>query len=240
MMISSLLSSPRIDWQRKYRARYARTKVDILRSFYQQSLPPPSCPLKEITFLAVDFETTGLDQANDEIITIGVVPFTLDRIYLNQAKHWLVKPRKVLNESSVVIHGITHSDIRGAPDLNQFIAEILTTMQGRVMVAHYHMIERYFFDREVRERLGEGVEFPIIDTMQLEQVVVEKNYGGLLNRLKGKRKPSVRLGACRSRYGLPIYPPHHALIDAIATAELMQAQIGYHFDEKKPISQFWL
>jgi DNA polymerase-3 subunit epsilon len=240
MILRRLLSSPRIDWHGKYHARAMRTQVGSLKTFYQHPLPPPNTPLRDVTFLAVDFETTGLDQANDEIITIGVVPFTLNRIYLNQAQHWLVKPRKILNESSVVIHGITHSDIQVAPDLTHFLDEILTTMQGKVMVAHYHSIERHFFNREIRTRLGEGVEFPIIDTMQLEQTVVEKTDGGLINRLKGKRKPSLRLGASRARYGLPVYPPHHALVDAIATAELLQAQICHHFDDQHPISTFWL
>ncbi len=34
--------------------------------------------------------------------------------------------------------------------------------------------------------------------------------------------------------------PHHALTDALATAELLQAQIAYHFDPDTPISEVWL
>jgi DNA polymerase-3 subunit epsilon len=36
-----------------------------------------------------------------------------------------------------------------------------------------------------------------------------------------------RLDACRERYGLPDYQGHDALTDALATAELLLAQIAY-------------
>ena len=34
---------------------------------------------------------------------------------------------------------------------------------------------------------------------------------------------SLRLHSCRQRYGLPHYPAHDALTDAVATAELLLA-----------------
>jgi DNA polymerase-3 subunit epsilon len=39
---------------------------------------------------------------------------------------------------------------------------------------------------------------------------------------------------------LPDYTPHHALTDAIATAELLQAQIAHHFSPDMPVKDFWL
>lgn len=238
-MLSTLFKTPSIQWDSKYKAKRERSGHPLLLDFYQAQLPDKTTPLNEITFLALDFETTGLNKESDEIITIGMVPFDLHRIYLNQAKHWLVKPQQKLNESSVVIHGITHSDIMNAPDLIVYLPEILQAMQGYVIVAHYHVIERYFFSREVKQRLGEEIEFPIVDTMEIEERIISHNFG-LLDRLKGKKKPSVRLGISRLRYSLPTYAPHHALTDAIATAELLQAQIHTHFSGQEPIEHFWL
>ncbi len=36
------------------------------------------------------------------------------------------------------------------------------------MVVHYRAIERDFLDQAFRRHLGEGLQFPVIDTMQLE------------------------------------------------------------------------
>ncbi|MCV5689194.1 3'-5' exonuclease, partial [Escherichia coli] len=68
----------------------------------------------------------------------------------------------------------------------------------------------------------------------------QKRSGSLWERLKGKKPESVRLAQSRRRYGLPDYTPHHALTDAIATAELLQAQIAHHYSEEQPIREFWL
>lgn len=92
----------------------------------------------------------------------------------------------------------------------------------------------------MKVRLGEGIEFPVLDTLEIESQIQNKLSGGLWNKLKGKKPASVRLGQSRRRYHLPDYTPHHALTDAIATAELLQAQIAHHFDADMPLKSFWL
>lgn len=47
----------------------------------------------------------------------------------------------------------------------QVLAPLLEAMAGKVMVVHYRNIERAFLDQAVRRHLGEGFEFPVIDTM---------------------------------------------------------------------------
>lgn len=235
-----LFQPPSIDWQYKYKAKQNVVKDPLLQQFYQTELPNPDTPMGEMTFVAMDFETTGLNADKDEIITIGLVPFTLNRVYLNRAKHWTVRPRQKLDENSIVIHGITHNDIMDAPDLSEIVEEVLNELAGHVLVVHYHKIEREFLDRALKRRIGEGIEFPVIDTMELESQIQKRQTAGIVNKIMGKRPDSVRLGQSRMRYNLPAYTPHHALTDAIATAELLQAQIAHHFSGDQPLRQFWL
>ena len=100
-------------------------------------------------------------------------------------------------------------------------------------------IERDFFDINLRNLIGEGIVFPVVDTMQIEGDYQQEQSKGLINWIKGKRPESIRLANSRLRYGLPAYPPHHALTDAIATAELFQAQVRHHFSENDPIRRLW-
>lgn len=235
-----LFQPPSIDWPYKYKAKLNMVKDPLLQQFYQTELPNADTPMNEMTFVAMDFETTGLNADKDEIITIGLVPFTLNRVFLNRARHWTVRPRQKLDEHSIVIHGITHNDIMDAPDLSEIVEEVLKELAGHVLVVHYHRIEREFLDRALKRRIGEGIEFPVIDTMELESQIQKRQTAGIMNKLLGKRPDSVRLGQSRMRYNLPAYTPHHALTDAIATAELLQAQIAHHFSEDQPLRQFWL
>ncbi|RQW63481.1 3'-5' exonuclease [Vibrio viridaestus] len=240
MGLFSLFKPPIIDWPSKYAAREQRSDNTLLTSFYSSGLPAPTTPIEEIEFLAIDLETTGLNSQKDDIISIGVVPFTLDRVYLGHAREWMVKPRRKLSEESIVIHGITHSDIANAPDFTEIFPDLLKMMEGRIMVVHYLEIERTFLDKVFKSRVGEGFEFPVIDTMNIEEKVLKKSQKGFFNFRNSPEKISTRLALSRRRYGLPNYPPHHALTDAIATAELLQAQIAHYFNAKQEISQFWL
>ncbi len=74
--------------------------------------------------------------------------------------------------------------------------------------------------------------------MALEQEILGR-HRGLMAKLMGQPLPSVRLPDCRQRYGLPAYQLHHATVDAMATAELLQAQLAHHYPPDMPIGQLW-
>ncbi|SDI75040.1 DNA polymerase-3 subunit epsilon [Ferrimonas sediminum] len=233
-------ATPTQDWEARF-AEQAKTARDgRLKHYFRAGLVPAATPLAEVPFVALDFETTGLDAENDSIISIGLVPFDLNRVYCRQACHWLVSPRSPLQEDSVVIHGITHSDLSDAPDLRRILHQVLDALAGKVVVVHYRNIEREFLDKALMTRLGEGIAFPMVDTLQIESDLQHSKRQWSWRRLLGREKnESVRLGSSRSRYGLPVYQPHHALTDAIATAELFQAQVAHHFSPDLPIGQLW-
>ena len=93
---------------------------------------------------------------------------------------------------------------------------------------------------ELSQHLGEGLQFPVIDTMELE-ARLHRGDGepSWFQRLFGKRHQSIRLADSRLRYNLPLYQAHHALTDAIATAELLQAQALTHYSPQVPVSRLW-
>ncbi|WP_299199912.1 3'-5' exonuclease [uncultured Amphritea sp.] len=227
-------------WAVQYQKLALNVRDERLRRFYQQGLPGVETPLTDVSFVALDFETTGLDAEHDEIISIGLVPFDLNRIRLRDSRYWLLKPRRELTETSVPFHGITHSQLNDAPDLNQILDEVLDEIAGKIVVVHYRYIEREFFDAAVKRRLGEGICFPVVDTMEQEAMLYRRGIVSRVKRLAGLKPESIRLGDSRLRYNLPHYGQHHALTDAVATAELLQAQIRHRYSETTPISDLWI
>jgi DNA polymerase-3 subunit epsilon len=229
-----------LNWSAFLKLKAQLSKDARLKKFYDVGTYNDDTKLQDIEFVALDFETTGLDPKKNSIISIGLVPFTLKRIYCNQAKSWFINPKDKLQEDSIIIHGITHSDLKGAPDLRRILDQLLEQLAGKVVVVHYRNIERPFLDLHLRALFKEGIVFPVVDTMQIESNIQRKLAAGFLNRLRGKKPASIRLGQSRTRYHLPTYQPHDALTDAIATAELLQAQVGYHFSPDTPIKDLWL
>ncbi len=228
------------EWQTQFGelARHARDYR--LERFYRAGAVNAETPLSEVPFVAMDFETTGLNPKKDAIVSIGLAPFDLQRIRCREARHWILNPHKPMAEESVVIHGITHSEVKAAPDLLLVLDELLTALAGRVVVVHHRTIERGFLDAALKARLNEGIVFPAVDTMELEARLHRRRPLGLWARLRGRKPASIRLSDSRSRYHLPFYQPHHAQTDALATAELLQAQIAHHFSPDTPIGDLWV
>lgn len=228
----------RIDWATRFQALAAQARNPLLKNFYAAGVVPAGTPLEQVPLLALDVETTGLDAQKDAIVSIGLMPFTLQRIRCAEARYWVVKPRTELSDESVTFHHITHSDIRHAPTLPHVLNALLGAMAGHVMVVHYRNLERGFLDNAVRRYLGEGLEFPVIDTMQLE-ALLHRGKRSWRDRLLRRPPASIRLADSRARYHLPPYHAHHALTDALATAELLQAQVAHRFEAGMEIGRLW-
>ena len=171
---SDQLESMNSSWHEYYGHQAMASKDERLQRFYQAGVATPEATIANTPMVAMDFETTGLNVEEDEIVSIGIVPFSLQRIFCRESRHWLVKPTNKLQESSVVIHGITHSDINTAPDLDLVLDEVLKLLAGKLVVVHYRFIEREFLARALLKRLGESIAFPVVDTMELEQRISGK------------------------------------------------------------------
>lgn len=230
-----------VDWPARFPALQQSARDPRLQAFYAAGAVTADTPLQDVPLLALDVETTGLNPATDGIVSVGLVPMSLDRIRASQGRHWLVKPRVPLADEAVTFHGITHQQLRQAPDLDDVLADLLTIMAGQVMVVHCRDIERQFLDQALRRRIGEGIEFPVIDTMELEARLHRRPPPPWWRRLGRPLPPpvSIRLAASRARYGLPRYRLHHALSDALASAELLQAQVAYRYASSTRVAELW-
>ena len=228
------------DWPKRF-SMLAETAHDPrLKAFYAQGTPSGDSPLQHVPLAALDVETTGLNTSQDEIVSIGVVPMTLARIQASASRYWVVHPKTELRPESITIHAITHSQIEEAPDLEAILDELLPMLAGRIIVVHCRDIERSFLNAALMSRIGEGIEFPVIDTMELE-ARLHRKPPTLFARLLGRRtRPvSIRLAPSRTRYRLPRYRAHHALTDALASAELLQAQVAHRFSPQTPLHELW-
>jgi DNA polymerase-3 subunit epsilon len=237
---NSISAAPAVsDWQQYYLQQAAEVKHPLLQQFYANGMVAGDTPINQVPMVAIDFETTGFSPTDNGIVSIGLVPFNLQCVFSSGARQWLLKPRVKLTDSSITVHRITHSEISRAPDLSLVLPELLPLLAGKVAVVHYRQIERPFLDAGVNATLGEGMLFPVIDTLELEARLHRVKPLSWWDRVRRHQQVSIRLDASRSRYNLPPYRPHHAVTDATASAELLQAQIAHRFSPQTPVSMLW-
>lgn len=227
------------DWSRYFSAQAERCMEPALSEYFRAGVIDAATPIIDAPLLALDVETTGLDPEKDAIISLGAIPFDAARIRCREAQYWVVKPTSELSEESVTYHHITHTELQHAPSLKTVLRELLEVMQGHIVVVHYRNIERGFLDQACQRHFNESFCFPLIDTMELEARLHPVRQPGRLARLFGRKPLSIRLDDSRRRYHLPSYHAHHALSDALATAELLQAQIATHYTPETPVSELW-
>lgn len=169
---------------------------------------------REARLVAVDIETTGLDPRTDRVISFGAIPIERGRIVAGASVYGLVNPQRELPAQSILIHGIREQDLRDAPAAPEALAPLAEALTGAEVVAHAEWVERGFLSKPLR---GLGVRLPrtLIDTAQLYRLwEVEQQHPD----------PQLRaLSAIAEDLGLPVHRPHHALGDALTTAQAFLA-----------------
>jgi DNA polymerase III subunit epsilon len=180
---------------------------------------------REASFAVVDLETTGLHSGTHEVLSVGVVPVDRGRIILGRSYYSTVRPDVAPDSRTVVIHGIRPVDAAGARPAHEVATELVEQLGDRILVAHVASIEREFLTawlKEVGYRPGR-----IVDTDLLARLAISRRGGPLV-------EAHVGLGAAAAEFGLPEHRRHHALGDALTTAQLFLALASLLFPNRDP------
>ncbi len=190
-----------------------------LRNYYETPFPDKNSDWRQIDYLALDFETTGLDDRRDEILSVGYTTVNGSCLRLADATHILTRPKGAIPGGSAVIHGILDDEAAGAEELEDVLPRLLDALAGKVMLAHFATIEYNFLSNACKRIYGFPFLGPVVDTLSTEARI-------LRDRDIPIQSGDLRLANTRARYGLPRYRAHNALVDAIATGELFLAQLA--------------
>lgn len=219
--LRTLIGSDLIRWWLGMRCR-----GEAMRRYYKQDYPTLDTQFSGVEFLAVDLETTGTDPRADAIVSIGWVPIVGGVIRMDGADHRLVRADRPVSQESAAVHGILDEHLKDAPPLEDVLPDFLDALSGRIPVAHHAMFEAGFIGTACKRFYGCALEVPFVDTLQVERRLYAR-------RNQEAKSGDLRLQACRDRYGLPRYRGHDALIDAIACAELLLAQVAHQTTAKR-------
>lgn len=159
-------------------------------------------------FISLDFEATGLDFARNTIISFGTVPIVDGRIDVGGASYQLVDPLDVeLNPQAITIHGLRPLDLRDAPSIEAARAALGNALDRRFLVTWFAEVEAAF----LAKLFGGRSKTWLRRSVDVRRLVVA---------LEGGEGGPLTLEACARRYGVPVASPHHALDDALVTAQL--------------------
>ena len=209
--------SPNSPEQKRQSIEILDSWPNALQSYLQKPLIDWEATMNELSFVALDFETTGVDARGDKILSIGVVDLTLEGIDIASTKEWFICHGQFIKPETAEINGLTPQDLAHGLHIDQGMNHLLERMEGKVILAHGCCIEKAFIKHYFATRYQMD-ELPayFIDTLQIEK---QFSYAG-----KTGAHPSYQLDDLRSHYHLPDYHSHSAASDALACAELFLVQ----------------
>ncbi|BAO43989.1 exonuclease domain-containing protein [Thiolapillus brandeum] len=205
-----------------------------MKNFLGTEFPHRKLPIHDVPLLAMDFETTGLDANKDHLLSVGHVELLHEKLLLGSARHQIIRSNREMADENISIHHITHDQVADGMGLEKVVESILEALSGKVLLAHHAKVEIGFLQQACRRLYGMAPVLPAIDTMQIAR-----------KRLERLQQPiqanELRLFNLRSKYGLPPYRAHNALMDAIATGELFLAQLAHgSYSKSPPLKNFLL
>lgn len=188
----------------------------ILQKTWNTSAPPAGSDWRDVSFLVCDAEMSSLDVTEGELLSLGWVCIERGAVVLESARHYLLKARNSVGQSAT-IHQLRDCELQEGRSESEILQLFLSAAAGRILVFHNAALDIAFLTQLSHREFGVPLLLPTVDTLLLEEAILRRRHAPIL-------PGDLRLQACRARYNLPDYPGHNALIDALATAELLQAQ----------------
>ena len=189
----------------------------LVKNYFNSIRPIKRNFIKDTQLIAIDFETTGLDYSKDEIISMGFCPIHNGVIRLADCLHIVIKTENTLTSENVAIHGLMDDELEQGLSQKKALFKFIELTQGKIIVAHFHNIERAFIQKLAKQILGKYLPLSFIDSFEFAKCRMQKTQQVITPE-------SLRLFNLRKQQGLPNYKAHNALEDAISTAELHMTQ----------------
>ena len=167
-------------------------------------------PLREVTFVVVDLETTGGSASECAITEVGAVKVRAGEVI--GEFQTLVNPGTPIPAFIQVLTGISDTMVATAPRIGAVLPAFLEFAHGSVLVAHNAGFDVSFLKAATAATGLRWPGLPVVDTVALARQLV--GHDEVANR---------KLGTLATLFGAATTPDHRALHDARATVDVLHA-----------------
>ena len=162
--------------------------------------------LAETTYVVFDFETTGFNPWQEDLLEIGAVKLKAGTII--EEFHSLIKPGKAISDEIQKLTGITPEMVATAPEPQAVLSQFLEFCETAVLVAHNAQFDIGFLKAKAQQLLDLKLQPVFLDTLTLARSV-------------WPHFKSYRLNQLAKELEVKLVNHHRAVDDARCTAQIM-------------------
>jgi DNA polymerase-3 subunit epsilon len=170
--------------------------------------------------VSLDCETTGLDVAKAQILSIGAVTIKGDAILTSRRLDFLVRPTVPVPEAAILVHHIRPADLEqaGTP-VDEAVRRVLEFVGPRPLVGYYLEFDVAMLERHVRPLLGTPLPNRRIEISRLY-------YDWRARQMPPGANIDLRFETILNALDLPLRDAHDAFSDALMAAMMYQRLKG--------------
>lgn len=130
-----------------------------------EGMPKLSTPIKDLTLVVFDTETTGFSSTKDRIVEIGAIKIKNGEIV--EERNWIINPQQSIPARATKVHGISNAMVKDKPTFMEAYAEFQAFVGDAVLVAHN---ARFDVDMMRGELNRAGLDLPgnvVLDSLKL-------------------------------------------------------------------------
>lgn len=165
-------------------------------------------PLRDVTFVVVDLETTGGSAASCAITEVGAVKVRGGRVV--GEFQTLVNPGESIPPFIAVLTGITDAMVGPAPRIGSVVPSFAEFARGAVLVAHNAPFDVGFLRAAYAASHIAWPAYPVVDTARLARRALARDEA-----------PNCKLSTLAVLFRSGTTPNHRALQDARATVDVL-------------------
>lgn len=212
-------------FKRREYPEYYQAYLDTFKSTWKKSVP-----VRNLRFVVMDTEATGLKIGADRLLSIGLVRIINQQIPIEESWECLVNPnggqvkqqsvieklqKAIVRKGSILIHGIRGQDSVHGLEEKEAIKQLLERLKDDILIGHHIGFDVGMINEALKRQGLPKIKNIVLDTAQLAH--------RLINPLYTKYSPSIidlSLDALSRKYGITMHDRHTAAGDAFITAYL--------------------
>jgi DNA polymerase III subunit epsilon len=165
-------------------------------------------PYRGSELVSLDLETTSLDPADAQVLTIAAVPVDAHGVRLSERFVRLVRSDRDYGIDSIRVHRILPGESATGVDLDQALDELLLWLGNRTLLGYYLAFDMAVINRLARARHG--------FRLPNRGIELSRIYARGLPVREGHTGHDLRLETIARSVGVPLMGRHTALGDAVS------------------------